>query len=83
MPALSTSENQFNLPICRSIGTMGLQPSICPPFDIPNSFKTASLLLGKCFLKVVNFFFSVNTETDFPGQQLYVESPICDVSNKY
>lgn len=31
-------------PSCRSIGTMGLRTSICPPFDIPNSFTITSLV---------------------------------------
>lgn len=44
MPALSTSENQFHSPICRSIGTMELQSSICSSFDIPSSLKIASLV---------------------------------------
>lgn len=86
MPALSTSENQFHSPICRSIGTMGLQTLICPPFDIPNSLKIASPVVGRCFV-----FFTVLSKIFFMKTRRFSRSAIvcivtnmilCDVSNK-
>lgn len=67
MPALSTSENQFGWPVCRSIGTEGPQPSTRPPDHVPASVQNAFRnLLLKCGYLQIDFFLSP------PDQQLCV-----------
>lgn len=76
MPALSTSENLFHSPICRSIGTMGLQTSICPPFNIPDSLKNGIISFRNMLLffeyRLTKIFLNEKKQADFPDQQLYV-----------
>lgn len=94
MLVLSTSENQFHSPTCRSIGTMGLQTSICSPFDIPNSLKECIIVLGIWFLNTVTiqfFFLFFFFENEHTSRFFFSRSAIvcivtiiilCDVSKK-